>query len=106
MTNYFMHLFQASHGKFHSKLVLASLETATDANYAAILGVIGHEYFLVYIVELQKHTDEAAAKVNVVLARTEEQGQMIESLHTSEMKSQCDEKKSDFIFCQKFLGEM
>ncbi|KAI8006954.1 Nuclear-pore anchor [Camellia lanceoleosa] len=34
-------------------------------------------------VELQKHTDEAAAKVNAVLARAEEQGQMIESLHTS-----------------------
>ncbi|KAL7173713.1 hypothetical protein ACSBR2_033044 [Camellia fascicularis] len=28
---------------FHSKLVLASPEIATDANYAAILGVIGHE---------------------------------------------------------------
>ncbi|KAE9607705.1 putative cytosol alanyl aminopeptidase [Lupinus albus] len=30
---------------FDSKLVLASPETATDADYAAILGVIGHEYF-------------------------------------------------------------
>ncbi|XP_024004063.1 puromycin-sensitive aminopeptidase isoform X3 [Eutrema salsugineum] len=30
---------------FNSKLVLASPETATDADYAAILGVIGHEYF-------------------------------------------------------------
>ncbi|XP_071733838.1 puromycin-sensitive aminopeptidase-like isoform X2 [Rutidosis leptorrhynchoides] len=30
---------------FSSKLVLASPETATDADYAAILGVIGHEYF-------------------------------------------------------------
>ncbi|KAG2250349.1 hypothetical protein Bca52824_080485 [Brassica carinata] len=30
---------------FNSKLVLASSETATDADYAAILGVIGHEYF-------------------------------------------------------------
>ncbi|CAI9291171.1 unnamed protein product [Lactuca saligna] len=30
---------------FNSKLVLASPETASDANYAAILGVIGHEYF-------------------------------------------------------------
>lgn len=28
---------------FNSKLVLASPETATDADYAAILGVIGHE---------------------------------------------------------------
>ncbi|CAL5440217.1 unnamed protein product [Camellia sinensis] len=46
---------------------------ATDADYAAILGVIGHE----------KHTDKAATKVNAVLARDEEQGQMIESLHTS-----------------------
>ncbi|XP_028054722.1 uncharacterized protein LOC114258915 isoform X2 [Camellia sinensis] len=68
---------------FNSKLVLASSEIATDADYAAILGVIGHEYFLVHIVELQKHTDKAATKVNAVLARDEEQGQMIESLHTS-----------------------
>lgn len=30
---------------FNSKLVLASPETATDSDYAAILGVIGHEYF-------------------------------------------------------------
>ncbi|KAL5981435.1 hypothetical protein ACLOJK_015496 [Asimina triloba] len=30
---------------FNSRLVLASAETATDADYAAILGVIGHEYF-------------------------------------------------------------
>lgn len=30
---------------FNSKLVVASPETATDADYAAILGVIGHEYF-------------------------------------------------------------
>uniref|UniRef100_A0A0C9RN16 Puromycin-sensitive aminopeptidase n=1 Tax=Wollemia nobilis TaxID=56998 RepID=A0A0C9RN16_9CONI len=30
---------------FNSRLVLASPETATDADYAAILGVIGHEYF-------------------------------------------------------------
>lgn len=28
---------------FNSKLVLASPETATDDDYAAILGVIGHE---------------------------------------------------------------
>uniref|UniRef100_A0A5B6ZUV8 Putative nuclear-pore anchor isoform X1 n=1 Tax=Davidia involucrata TaxID=16924 RepID=A0A5B6ZUV8_DAVIN len=34
-------------------------------------------------IELQKHTDEAASKVNTVLARAEEQGRMIESLHTS-----------------------
>ncbi|KAL7594709.1 hypothetical protein Lser_V15G30365 [Lactuca serriola] len=30
---------------FNSKLILASTETASDADYAAILGVIGHEYF-------------------------------------------------------------
>ncbi|KAL3652711.1 Puromycin-sensitive aminopeptidase [Castilleja foliolosa] len=30
---------------FNSKLVLASPETATDSDYDAILGVIGHEYF-------------------------------------------------------------
>ncbi|KAE8677975.1 Puromycin-sensitive aminopeptidase [Hibiscus syriacus] len=30
---------------FNSKVVLASPETASDADYAAILGVIGHEYF-------------------------------------------------------------
>ncbi|XP_058082015.1 puromycin-sensitive aminopeptidase [Magnolia sinica] len=30
---------------FNSKLVLSSPETASDADYAAILGVIGHEYF-------------------------------------------------------------
>ncbi|KAL2525022.1 Peptidase M1 family protein [Abeliophyllum distichum] len=30
---------------FNSKFVLASPETATDADYAAILGAIGHEYF-------------------------------------------------------------
>ncbi|KAF5205752.1 Aminopeptidase n, partial [Thalictrum thalictroides] len=30
---------------FNSKLVPASPETASDADYAAILGVIGHEYF-------------------------------------------------------------
>ena len=30
---------------FNSKLVLASPETATDYDYAAIEGVIGHEYF-------------------------------------------------------------
>lgn len=33
--------------------------------------------------ELQKHSDEAASKVDAVLARAEEQGCMIESLHTS-----------------------
>lgn len=33
--------------------------------------------------ELQKRSDEAAAKVDVVLARAEEQGRMLESLHTS-----------------------
>ncbi|CAL5393060.1 unnamed protein product [Camellia sinensis] len=93
---------------FNSKVVLASPETATDADYDAILGIIGHK---------------AAAKVNDVLARAEEQEQMIESLHTSrtadlislhseknqeiekafidlEMKSQCDEKMSDFVFCK------
>ncbi|XP_015896102.3 puromycin-sensitive aminopeptidase [Ziziphus jujuba] len=30
---------------FNSNLVLASPETASDADYAAILGVVGHEYF-------------------------------------------------------------
>ncbi|XP_022892916.1 puromycin-sensitive aminopeptidase-like isoform X3 [Olea europaea var. sylvestris] len=30
---------------FNSKVVLASPETTTDGDYAAILGVIGHEYF-------------------------------------------------------------
>ncbi|KAL6556406.1 Puromycin-sensitive aminopeptidase [Orobanche gracilis] len=30
---------------FNSKLVLASPESATDDDYAAIMGVIGHEYF-------------------------------------------------------------
>lgn len=33
--------------------------------------------------ELKKHTDEAACKVAAVLQRAEEQGRMIESLHTS-----------------------
>ncbi|XP_059661908.1 nuclear-pore anchor isoform X2 [Cornus florida] len=33
--------------------------------------------------EIQKHTDEAACKVNAILARAEEQARMIESLHTS-----------------------
>ncbi|GAU38033.1 hypothetical protein TSUD_274360 [Trifolium subterraneum] len=33
--------------------------------------------------ELKKHTEEAASKVAAVLQRAEEQGQMIESLHTS-----------------------
>lgn len=33
--------------------------------------------------ELKKHTDEAASRVAAVLQRAEEQGQMIESLHTS-----------------------
>jgi hypothetical protein len=28
---------------FQSRLVLASPETATDGDYAAILGVVGHE---------------------------------------------------------------
>ena len=32
---------------FNSKLVLASPETATDADYAAILGVIGHEVLII-----------------------------------------------------------
>jgi nucleoprotein TPR len=33
--------------------------------------------------ELKKHTEEAASKVAAVLQRAEEQGKMIESLHTS-----------------------
>ncbi|TYH59558.1 hypothetical protein ES332_D08G229900v1 [Gossypium tomentosum] len=38
-------LFYIFSNNFNSKLVLASPETATDTNYAAILGVISHEYF-------------------------------------------------------------
>lgn len=33
--------------------------------------------------ELKKHTEEAASRVTAVLQRAEEQGRMIESLHTS-----------------------
>lgn len=33
--------------------------------------------------ELKKHTDEAASRVAAVLQRAEEQGHMIESLHSS-----------------------
>lgn len=33
--------------------------------------------------ELKKHTDEVSSKVAAVLDRAEEQGRMIESLHTS-----------------------
>lgn len=33
--------------------------------------------------ELQKKNEEAASKVDAVLVRAEEQGNMIESLHTS-----------------------
>lgn len=33
--------------------------------------------------ELCRQSDEAASKVNAVLARAEEQGRMLESLHTS-----------------------
>lgn len=33
--------------------------------------------------ELKRHTDEAASRVAAVLQRAEEQGHMIESLHTS-----------------------
>lgn len=33
--------------------------------------------------ELRKHTEEASNKVSAVLRRAEEQGRMIESLHTS-----------------------
>lgn len=33
--------------------------------------------------ELRRQSDEAASKVNAVLARAEEQGRMLESLHTS-----------------------
>ena len=33
--------------------------------------------------DLKKKTDEASSKVAIVLKRAEEQGQMIESLHTS-----------------------
>ncbi|RWW66761.1 hypothetical protein BHE74_00025855, partial [Ensete ventricosum] len=34
-------------------------------------------------IQLQKVTEEATAKVDAVLKKTEEQGQMIESLHSS-----------------------
>lgn len=34
-------------------------------------------------VELKRHTQEAASKVEAVLQKVEEQGQMIESLHAS-----------------------
>ena len=38
---------------FQSRLVLASPETATDGDYAAILGVVGHEvHTFVDIVDL------------------------------------------------------
>lgn len=39
---------------FQSRLVLASPETATDGDYAAILGVVGHEVhtFLVMVIML------------------------------------------------------
>ncbi|RRT80892.1 hypothetical protein BHE74_00022814, partial [Ensete ventricosum] len=37
---------------FNSKLVLASPETATDGDYAAILGVIGHEKMLICFLNL------------------------------------------------------
>nr|XP_016471043.1 PREDICTED: nuclear-pore anchor-like [Nicotiana tabacum] len=36
-----------------------------------------------YEKELQKHIDEASSKVNAVLERADEQGRMIESLHTA-----------------------
>nr|BAO49712.1 nuclear pore complex protein TPRb [Nicotiana benthamiana] len=36
-----------------------------------------------YEKELQKHVDEASSKVNAVLERADEQGRMIESLHTA-----------------------
>jgi nucleoprotein TPR len=34
-------------------------------------------------IELKNHTEEAASKVAAVLQRAEEQGHMIESLHSS-----------------------
>lgn len=40
---YYNHAWNAPLQIFNSKLVLASPETASDADYAAILGVIGHE---------------------------------------------------------------
>ncbi|KAH0974850.1 hypothetical protein GBA52_016749 [Prunus armeniaca] len=42
---YVLFFFLIKNQIFNSKLVLASPETASDADYAAILGVIGHEYF-------------------------------------------------------------
>ncbi|KAK7842226.1 nuclear-pore anchor [Quercus suber] len=41
------------------------------------------EFKETFEMELKKHTDEAASKVAAVLQRAEEQGRMIESLHTS-----------------------
>ncbi|KAL5568783.1 hypothetical protein UlMin_025358 [Ulmus minor] len=41
------------------------------------------EFMEKFEMELKKHTDEAASRVAAVLQRAEEQGQMIESLHTS-----------------------
>lgn len=40
---------------FNSKLVLASPETATDADYSAILGVIGHEVCNFYNLRMPEH---------------------------------------------------
>ncbi|KAM3731717.1 hypothetical protein ACB098_11G003200 [Castanea mollissima] len=41
------------------------------------------EFKETFEMELKKHTDEAASKVAAVLQRAEDQGRMIESLHTS-----------------------
>lgn len=42
-----------------------------------------NEFQEMFEMEIKKHTDEAASKVAAVLQRAEEQGRMIESLHTS-----------------------
>lgn len=39
--------------------------------------------------DLKKHNDEAASKVAAVMQRAEEQGRMIESLHTSVSLQRC-----------------
>ncbi|XP_050371497.1 nuclear-pore anchor [Argentina anserina] len=42
-----------------------------------------HDFKEKFEMELKKHTEEASSRVEAVLRRAEEQGQMIESLHTS-----------------------
>ncbi|CAL5395389.1 unnamed protein product [Camellia sinensis] len=91
---------------FNSKVLLASPETATDADYDAILGIIGHKVLFsgVYY-RTPEHTDEATAKVNDVLARAEEQEQMIESLHTSRVYSMYYQRTADLISLHSAMVE-